>query len=75
MENRITLEITSKGWIKTVKTKNTTHRIEWVLDASGAHSVTGSLEGDTTVDDHLFDVLSGLDGYDGARYLNSLEES
>lgn len=74
-ENKITLEITAKGWTKTALVDGETKIVVWELTPLGARSVTCDLEEDETVSDELYHALDSLDGYTAARYLEILEVS
>lgn len=73
MENKITLEVTAKGWTKKAIIDGVEKKVVWELTSTGAKSVSGDLEDDETVSDELYEALDSLDGYDAARYLDGLE--
>lgn len=72
MENKITLEVTAKGWTKTANIDGVEKKVAWELTSTGARSITGDLEDDETVSDELYDVMDSLDGYNAARFLEEL---
>lgn len=71
--NKITLEITPKGWETTVVIDGKEYKGKYVATATGAKSIDGDFESEEDIPEEVYDALNSTFPYECMQALHSIE--
>lgn len=72
-ENKISIEITSKGWTITVNINGKTFVEKYVETPTGAEGVEGDFESEDDIPEKVYDALNSLFPFECMQALQAVE--
>ena len=72
-ENKISIEITNKGWTTTVNIDGKTFVGKYVESPTGAEGVEGNFESEDGIPEEVYDALNSLFPFECMQALQSVE--